>query len=140
MGEHVMPVKHSRPEKHSHMIPEGRAFWYTERLWACAADLPVQMVAIADIVEFEQDCWFGTAHVPSCRAVAEHAQRIQDADLAYPVILSANGGLMDGGHRLGKAWLQGMTAIAAVRFEVDPEPDYIIAAAPQHPADEQPRS
>jgi hypothetical protein len=117
------------PEKHSHMIPEGRAFWYTERLWKCAAGLPVQTVTIADIPEFDQDCWFGDAHVPSCRAVAEHAKRIIEADLRYPIILSANGGLMDGGHRIAKAWLGGQVDIDAVRFERDPEPDYVIPHA-----------
>jgi diguanylate cyclase (GGDEF)-like protein len=49
---------------------------------------------------------------------------IQKADLSYPVILSADGRLMDGGHRISKAWLSGLTTINAVRFPVDPEPDY----------------
>jgi hypothetical protein len=32
---------------------------------------------------------------------------------------------MDGGHRISKAWINGETTIKAVRFTVDPEPDYI---------------
>lgn len=47
------------------------------------------------------------------------------ADLAYPVILSANGGLMDGGHRIAMAWLSSATTVRAVRFAVDPEPDHV---------------
>jgi hypothetical protein len=31
---------------------------------------------------------------------------------------------MDGGHRISKAWLNGMTTIDSVQFRVDPEPDY----------------
>jgi hypothetical protein len=81
-------------------------------------------VPIAEIAEFEQDCWFQARHTPSCRAVAEHARRIIDADLAYPVILAADGHLMDGGHRIAKAWLAGQSEVAAVRFETDPEPDW----------------
>ncbi len=114
------------PEKHSRPIPAGRAVWYTERLWHLACDLPVQTIAVADISEFDQDCWFGSSHAPTCREVARHAQRIWDADLTYPIILSADGGLMDGGHRLAKAWLLGMPDIPAVRFTTDPEPDEII--------------
>ncbi len=34
---------------------------------------------------------------------------------------------MDGGHRIAKAWLLGETEIPAVRFAVDPEPDWILA-------------
>jgi len=113
-------------EKHSRMVPEGRAVWYTARLWECAAGLPVHTIAIADIPEFDRDCWFGATHPPTCRAVAEHAKRIMDADLDYPIILSADGGLMDGGHRIAKAWLNGLTEIRAVRFVHDPEPDYVI--------------
>jgi len=116
------------PEKHSRLVPGGRAVWYTERLWHLSRDLPVKEVAIQDIAELDQDCWFGSAHIPTCRAVAEHARRIQDADLAYPIILSANGRLMDGGHRLCKALLQGLTTIRAVQFESDPEPDDFIPA------------
>jgi hypothetical protein len=113
------------PEKHSRPIAGGRAVWYTERLWRLARDLPVELVAIAAIEEFDEDAWFGASARPTCRAVALHAKRILDADLSYPIILSADGRLMDGGHRLAKAWLAGATDIRAVRFVVDPAPDYI---------------
>jgi hypothetical protein len=116
------------PETHSHTVPGGRAFWLTEKLWRAAEGLPVTRVPLAAIAEFEQDCWFGERHAPTCKAVAEHARRIQAADLSYPVILSADGRLMDGGHRIAKAWLQGENDIAAVRFTVDPEPERVIAS------------
>ncbi|MFI4976655.1 MAG: hypothetical protein ACHP84_19135 [Caulobacterales bacterium] len=114
------------PEKHSRPTADGRAFYWTERLWAASRGLPVKRVPIASIAEFERDCWFGESHTPTCRAVAEHARRIQAADLSYPVILSSDGGLMDGGHRIAKAWLAGQTEIAAVRFEQDPPPDWVV--------------
>jgi hypothetical protein len=100
--------------------------WYTERLWALSRELPVRTIGIAEIAEFDQNCWFGPTHAPTCREVAMHAKRIWDADLSYPVILSANGGLMDGGHRIAKAWMNGSTEIQAVQFAVDPEPDLIV--------------
>lgn len=112
------------PEKHSRPVPGGRAFYLTERLWKLSAGLPIESVPIDKIREFDEDCWFGGRAV-TCRMVAEHADRIQKADLSYPVILSADGRLMDGGHRIAKAWLSGATTIDAVRFTTDPEPDYI---------------
>ena len=105
----------------------GRALWETERLWRLAKGLPVRHVPLVEIAEFDQDCWFQSRHAPTCRAVADHARRIRDADLAYPVILSADGRLMDGGHRVAKAYLEGRSTVAAVRFGVDPEPDRYIA-------------
>ena len=104
----------------SRLLAHGKALARRRRL-------PVIRVPLNAIAEFDQDCWFGERHAPTCRAIAEHARRIQDADLAYPIILSADGRLMDGGHRLAKAWLNGDADIAAVRFAVDPEPERTVA-------------
>jgi hypothetical protein len=101
-----------------------RRTWATSRLWEAARSLPIKCVPIEAIAEFDQDCWFGGV-VPTCRQVAEHMRRVEDADLSYPVILSADGKLMDGGHRIAKAWLQGKTEVSAVQFEFDPPPDAI---------------
>ncbi|MFB9315669.1 hypothetical protein [Nocardioides plantarum] len=110
-------------EIHSHVVDGVRHFWWTETLWVEAAGLPVTSVPIADIAEFDQNCWFG-ATPPTCREVAEHARRIEVADLSYPVILNVDGGLMDGGHRIARAWLDGLTEVDAVRFEVLPAPSW----------------
>ncbi|MGZ0150404.1 hypothetical protein ACXJJ3_25325 [Kribbella sp. WER1] len=111
-------------ERHTRAVPGGRAVYLTERLWELAAGLTAEAVPIASIREFDEDCWFGGREV-TCRMVARHAGLIQKADLRYPVILSSDGRLMDGGHRIAKAWLSGATTVDAVRFVVDPEPDYI---------------
>ncbi|GAA3834742.1 chromosome partitioning protein ParB [Nocardioides panacisoli] len=111
------------PDKHSRDVADGRAFWWTEGLWAAAEGLPVFRVPIAAIKEFDEDCWFnGTA--PTCREVAEHALRITRADLRYPIIFASDGRLMDGRHRIAHAWMEGVREVDAVRFDVDPEPDW----------------
>lgn len=115
----------ARREKHSRAIDGGRGFWWTDRLWSLVDHLPVTQVAIADIAEFDMDCWFGEKSPPTCRAVAEHAQRIERAELSFPIILAADGGLMDGGHRIAKAWLAGDAHVRAVQFVTDPPPDWI---------------
>jgi hypothetical protein len=116
------------PERHTRPVPGGRAVYLTERLWKLAEGLPVESVPIDDIREFDENCWFGDGPV-TCRMVARHAGLIQKADLSYPVILSSDGRLMDGGHRISKAWLNGSPTIDAVRFREDPEPDYVEWAA-----------
>jgi hypothetical protein len=122
------------PQKHSRAVPGGRAVWLTERLWALAADLTPARVPLDAIPEFDAVCWFDAATPPTCRNVARHARRIAAADLRYPVILSADGRLMDGGHRLAKAWLAGETHVLAVRFAADPAPDYVVPdGAPLEP-------
>jgi hypothetical protein len=113
-------------QKHSRLTTRGRYVWFTERLWQLAVNLPVKRVALDRIAEFDRDCWFGDTHPPTCRAVAIHARKIYEADLSYPIILSSEGFLMDGGHRIAKAWLLGLKDICAVQFETDPEPDEML--------------
>ncbi len=115
-----MAGRHSRP------VAGGRGYWSAERLWDLTRDLPVREVPIAAIAEFDRDCWFGPDRSPTCKAVAEHARRILAADLTFPIILAADGSLMDGGHRIAKAWLLGQATIAAVRFPGTPAPDYVV--------------
>src|SRR5262245_32136609 len=124
-------------EKHSRLTPTGRLVWFTERLWYLRRELPVQQFPIAQIAEFDRNCWFGPTTLPTCRAVAQHARRIFEADLRYPIILSAEGYLMDGGHRIAKAYILELRELPAVQFPLDPEPDYILA--PEAPMPTEPR-
>jgi hypothetical protein len=61
----------------------------------------------------------------TCRQVVDHARLMLDCDLAFPVILSSDGRVMDGMHRICKALFEGRDDIEAVRFLQDPQPDYI---------------
>lgn len=124
-------------DKHSRLTPAGRLVWVVERLWVLSRDLPAREVPLAQIAELDQDCWFGPTSPPTCRAVADHARRIVDADLRYPILLASDGGLMDGGHRVAKAYLLGHATISAVQFAIDPEPDYILD--PDAPLPREPR-
>lgn len=109
---------------HSRVIDGKRHVWNVERLWALSAGLPVRRAPVASIRELDQDCWF-CGDAPTIRAVAEHCRRIVDADLDRPIILNADGSLMDGGHRVARALLEGVESLPAVRFEAAPEPDAI---------------
>lgn len=104
----------------------SRETWNVERIWELAKGLPVERVAIDSIGGFDEVTWFDAeGRPPTCRRVAEHAKRILACDLAHPVILSDTGGVMDGMHRIAKAWMLGHTHVAAVRFPVNPPPDKI---------------
>ena len=101
--------------------------WEAEKLWNLSKELPVKTVPISTITNFDDVCWFhSNGATPTCRAVASHAKRIYEADLSRPIILSVSGVMMDGMHRVAKAWLLGMEEIQAVQFLADPPPDKII--------------
>lgn len=112
--------------KHTTIRDGKRLLWYSERLWHLASDLIPFEIEIDSIKEFDQNCWFDTRE-PTLREVAKHVGRIQTADLQYPIILNDDGSLMDGGHRICKAFLAGKTTILAVQFESMPEPDDVLA-------------
>jgi hypothetical protein len=98
--------------------------WYTEKLWIQSRDLSTFEIDISSIKELDKDCWFGEKK-PTLREIARHCEKINNASLKYPIILNADGSLMDGGHRLCKAILEGHKTIKAVQFTSMPEPDEI---------------
>lgn len=51
-----------------------------------------------------------------------HVNRMNKANMDYPVILTPGGYICDGWHRVAKAVMGGMETIKAVRLEVMPEP------------------
>lgn len=76
------------------------------------------------IIDFDRDGWF-VNRKPTLRLVLEHMRRIQSADLGFPVILDADGTLMDGAHRIAKCLSEGNGRISAVRFPATPQPSWI---------------
>lgn len=119
-------------QKHSTVRDGKRLVWYTERLWSHAQSLTPFDVELASIRELDQDCWFGpgsSGRKPTLREVASHCRRINAANFEWPIILNADGSLMDGGHRVCKALLDGHRTITAVQFAVMPEPDEVHAVA-----------
>lgn len=115
-----------RKQYHLRRSPRGLLAWDVDRLIELSAHLPHLEVPLASIRELDEPFWFGSgSRLATCRAVADHARLILETDLQYPIILGADGRVMDGMHRVAKAYLEGRETIRAVRLEVDPEPDYV---------------
>jgi len=118
----------SAVRKQYHFWPSERGLlaWDVERLIALSGDLPRIHVGIDSIRELDEVYWFDADRErPSCRRVLDHIRLIEEADLVHPIILGADGRVMDGMHRVAKAFLRGQASIEAVRFARDPEPDYV---------------
>lgn len=115
-----------RPQYHFQPSPRGLLAWDVRRLVERSRDLPVRRVRVDAIAELDQDHWYAHGAVrPTPRNVAEHCRLIAEADLAHPIILGEDGRVMDGMHRVCRALLDGVEELPAVRFERDPEPDYV---------------
>jgi hypothetical protein len=101
----------------------GLLAWDVDRLVELSADLPRKIVPLSQIGELDE-AWCADGERPTWRAMLEHLKLIEEADLSFPIILSATGAVMDGRHRVAKAALHGRTEIEAVQFVEDPDPDY----------------
>jgi hypothetical protein len=103
---------------------QGLDAWDVDNLIRLSADLPVEEVAVTSIHEVDTNFWFEFGPVPTVRRIIEQIRLIDEVDIAYPIILGSDGRVMDGMHRVARAILEGRTTIRAVRFAVEPEPDY----------------
>ena len=111
---------HLRPSK------EGLLAWNIRRLIALSAGLQVKPIALSRIDEVDENYWYAfEGQLPTCRSILEHFRLIEETDPGYPIILDADGRLMDGMHRVCKAICRGDMHIPAVQFAETPEPDYV---------------
>jgi len=102
----------------------GLLAWDVDRLCELSQHLPRKSVPLNDIRELDESCGDEGANL-TWRQIVEHVRLINEADLSYPIILSASGDVMDGRHRIAKAAVIGCDVIDVVQFDVDPPPDYV---------------
>ena len=123
-----------RKQYHFWPSADGLMAWDVDRLIDLSRDLPRRTVELISIREIDQVYWFDDLKErPTCRKLLEHMRLIGNVDLAHPIILGADGRVMDGMHRVAKALLEGYETIEAVQFGRDPEPDYVGRAPDELP-------
>jgi hypothetical protein len=114
-----------RPQYHFRRVGPDTLIWDVRKLAERARDLPVLDHPLAAIAEIDEPYWFdATDGTATCRAVLDHARQIEAADLSFPILLCAEGRVMDGMHRVMKALALGQRTIQARRLPVTPPPDY----------------
>jgi hypothetical protein len=126
-----------RKQYHLRPSPLGLLAWDVDRLIELTTRSPRVEVPLEAIRELDEPFWFGGGgEEATCRAVADHARLIAETDLQYPIILGADGRVMDGMHRVSKAYLEGRRTILAVQLTSDPEPDFVGVDAAELPYDD----
>lgn len=126
-----------RAQYHFRPSERGLLAWDVRRLVMLTQDLPVNSVSLVDIRELDRNYWYGqTTDNPTCRSIVEHCRLMLECDFAFPVILDSEGRVMDGMHRICRALLDGIDAVDAVQFPVDPEPDYVGRTPDELPYDD----
>ena len=116
-----------RKQYHFRQVDEDTYIWDVHRLVRLSQSFTFIPVPLVEIQELDEAYWFPDTH-PTTQQIIDHIQLVQEADLQYPIILCADGRVMDGMHRIAKASLQGQLSIQAVKFAVTPSPDFINVA------------
>lgn len=111
-----------RTQYHFRRGTTGLDAWDVDRLIALTCNLPVKQTPLSAILQLDSVYWSETM---TPRQVAQHVRLTNEVEVQYPIILGADGGVMDGMHRVLRALLEGRDSVAAVQFEVDPTPDYV---------------
>lgn len=114
-----------RKQYHARKVGQEVFIWDVHRLIRLSKCLTPSFVPLAEIAELDENWWYDEPDAwPSPRSLAEHMKLVLASDLACPILLSADGRLMDGMHRAVKALLERREQIMAICFPVTPEPDY----------------
>jgi hypothetical protein len=114
-----------RKQYHFRPSPNGFYAWDIDRLIELSKDFESLDVRLDSIHELDENFWFANQDdIPTVRAIVGHIKLIEETDLKFPIILSSEGRIMDGMHRVSKALLKDLKTIKAVRFTETPKPDY----------------
>ncbi|MBF0399973.1 MAG: chromosome partitioning protein ParB [Magnetococcales bacterium] len=98
-----------------------KSIWFVSRICDLARNLPVFDLPLVGI-----NTWGLEPKIENWNDWISHVNKVMNANLSHPIILSGNGEVMDGRHRIAKAILYGKKTIKAVRFNVTPDCDFYV--------------
>lgn len=107
------------------IVGGSKAVWRVDTLWNYAKDIEIELKSLSDF-DLAVDCWFQDVQAPTLLNVAKHTQRINNADITFPILLTPDGDVLDGFHRLAKAWIMSLENIPTIQLRNLPPPDYLI--------------
>ena len=110
--------------------------WDVNKLVEKSKSLPVFDLPLSQIKEFNKNYWYqDDDDKPTCESIANHMKLVLECDLSYPIILAPDGRVMDGMHRVCKAYLNGQATLKATKFKNTPEPDFVNISLDELPYD-----
>lgn len=111
--------------KQYYFKPSNNGFyaWDVDKLVAESKNFPIIEIEVTNIKELSEPYWYADA-IPTCKSIVDHFKILTETSLECPIILAADNSVMDGMHRVCKAYLENKKTINAVKFKKMPEPDY----------------
>lgn len=126
-----------RKQYHLRKSGQGIQAWDVDNLIRLTAHLQAIELPLSEIRELDEPYWYDLeGDRPTCKSIAEHIRLVQCTDLSYPIIICPAGRVMDGMHRVVKAFVEGRKSLLAYRLPVMPTPDYVGVDPDDLPYDE----
>lgn len=98
-----------------HTFSDGKNVYDVNALWKLSERLPATLVPIDDfLANLYTECWEDLCPIDA-EQDPDHWERVEKADLAFPILIDENQEIMDGMHRLVKAARMGYKSIMAKR-------------------------
>lgn len=108
---------------------ENLYYWKCSRLWKLSETMEIEHVPLESFdwtAENENFKCNSLSDPPLWRDIGNQAKQILATDLQYPIVISAEGNVMDGMHRVLKSYAFGLPTVKAVRFTKTPPPDMVV--------------
>ena len=114
-----------RKQYHFKKVSSDVYIWDVDKLIELSKSLPVEYLELSKIKELNENFWYQYPEdVPTCKSICSHFILMQETNLNYPIILNEDGSVMDGMHRVCKAYILKEDKIKVKIFKKMPEPDY----------------
>lgn len=112
-----------RPQYHFRKIGEDTHIWRIEPLLKYRFT-PLDLM-LGKITEIHEPYWYAATNgTPTCISVMRHAAQAHASNLSYPILICENHKIIDGMHRVMKAYSEGLATIRAHQITL-PAPDFI---------------
>lgn len=98
--------------------------WDIDNLISLTKSIKEEKIPLNAIKELVETFWYKFGETPTCKSIALHIKLINECNLEYPIIIYSDGELLDGMHRVLKAFLNNQKYIMAYRLKTMQKPDF----------------
>lgn len=114
-----------RQQYHFRKVGKDIFIWDVNELLNISKDLPITYIPIEQLTELNEAYWSMPGNQTlTCKEIADHSKIIFNCDLSFPILLCPEKRIVDGMHRVCKAYLEGHSTIKAQQLLILPQPKY----------------
>lgn len=113
----------------------NQKYWYPQTLWKAAENAVIVELELDSLNILDEVVWFGGPKNvrPTVRNISNHVKDILNVDMSFPIIKMKDGDILDGAHRIARAYIENNKFIKAAILNDMPTHDGVILAGEAAP-------